>query len=95
MAAAVAVADPEEAAAARELKHAVGRFVREVLGPHFKSGEISREQFKRVAKKATGKVADSHRGVSAADLGGFLTEARRRKIAALVEKYVENEKRLD
>ena len=88
-------ADPEEEEGARELKHAVGRFVREVLGPHFKSGEISKEQFKRVAKKATGKVADSHRGVRVADLGGFLTEPRRRKIAALVEKYVENEKRLD
>lgn len=81
--------------AVRQLKHTVNRFVREVLHPHFKSGEISKDQFKRVAKKATEKVADGHRGVRPEDVPGFLSASRRQRIASLVERYVSNEKRLD
>ena len=81
--------------AVRQLKHTVNRFVREVLHPHFKSGEISKDQFKRVAKKATAKVADGHQGVRLEDVPRFLSESRRQRIASLVERYVSNEKRLD
>lgn len=74
------------AAGAKEVREAVSDFVTSRLQPRYKSGALTKEQFKSVWNKARDKVMDSAPpGVGVAD---FLTDKRKAKITELVDMFV-------
>ena len=77
------------------IRPAVTALVKEFLMQPFKSGNITKDQFKTIAKKAVDKVVGAipSSGVGSVPntiegLESFVTEARKVKIKKLVEGYV-------
>lgn len=67
------------------MKREVTEYVKALLKPLYADKRISKEQFKLVVEKSVNRVA-----AQAADAGSgpFLTDKRRAKVSALVDKYV-------
>ncbi|KAH7859476.1 hypothetical protein Vadar_001626 [Vaccinium darrowii] len=82
--------------AIRAFKFALAEFVKEILQPKWKEGEINRDSYKAIVKKVVDKVAGSVQGAhipqSQENIDHYLTSSKL-KVTKLVEAYLERQQK--